>query len=53
MHKVGGSVDAVITGSDMEVRMDAFAWLGIDIAKDTFEACLLQEKRAGAPNLDG
>jgi len=26
--------------------MDAGAWLGIDIAKDTFEACLLLEKRS-------
>lgn len=26
--------------------MNTFAWLGIDIAKDTFEACLLQEKRS-------
>jgi transposase len=26
--------------------MDADAWLGIDIAKDTFEACLLTEQRS-------
>jgi transposase len=26
--------------------MDAGAWLGIDIAKDTFEACLLTEQRS-------
>jgi transposase len=26
--------------------MDASAWLGIDIAKNTFEACLLQDKRS-------
>jgi transposase len=32
--------------------MDAIAWLGIDIAKNTFEACLLQVKRSAHGSFD-
>jgi transposase len=32
--------------------MDAIAWLGIDIAKNTFEACLLQDKRSAPGSFD-
>src|SRR4051812_36431406 len=45
MHKVGDATDAVLTGPCQEVHMSAQAWLGIDIAKDTFEVCLLWEQR--------
>jgi transposase len=49
MSKVGAGVAGcrpVLVCS--EVAMPASAWLGIDIAKDTFAACLLTEKSAAA-----
>jgi transposase len=52
MHKVGGATDPVPIGRQMEVPMSPQAWLGIDIAKDTFEACWLLEKRAAHGTFD-
>jgi transposase len=48
MHKVGDATDPVPTGWTLEAHMTPSAWLGIDIAKDTFAACLLLERRAVA-----
>ena len=45
MHKVGSETDAVLIGWTLEVAMAPSVWLGIDIAKDTFEASLLRPDR--------
>lgn len=46
MRKVGDASDTVPSGWTLEDGMSATAWLGIDIAKDTFAACLLLERRS-------
>src|SRR5436305_12775088 len=52
MRKVGDATDSVPTGWTLEARMNATAWLGIDIAKDTFEASLLQDSRVAHGGFD-
>lgn len=52
MHKVGDATDPVPTGWTLEAHMTPSAWLGIDIAQDTFAACLLLERRALAGTFD-
>lgn len=52
MHKVGDATDPVPTGWTLEARMTPSAWLGIDMAKDTFAACLLLEGRVVAGSFD-
>lgn len=45
MRKVGDATDSVPIGWTLEAWMNASAWLGIDIAKETMEASLLQDSR--------
>jgi transposase len=52
MNKVGDATDPVPTGWTLEAHMTPLAWLGIDIAKDSFAACLLLERRVLAGSFD-
>jgi transposase len=52
MRKVGDASDTVPSGWTWEDGMRATAWLGIDIAKDTFAACLLLERRNAQGTFD-
>lgn len=52
MDKVGDATDPVPTGWTLEAHMTPSAWLGIDIAKDTFAACLMLERRTLAGSFD-
>jgi len=45
MRKVGDATETVPTGWTLEACMNASAWLGIDVAKETFEASLLLPDR--------
>jgi transposase len=52
MRKVGDATDAVPSGWTPEVDMSTTAWLGIDIAKETFVACLLLERGSAQGRFD-
>lgn len=52
MGKVGDATETVLTGWTMEASMPVSAWLGIDIAQETFEASLLQDSRVAHGGFD-
>ena len=52
MCKVGDFTETVPTGWTQETRMNSSAWLGIDVAKATLAASLLQSERSNHGTFD-